>query len=109
MRKCASYRRDVARVAEVFCNQVDELAVAIVFRYRASALRINATRYLAVFVLIRCIPFDEAPHGIDFVESQQRRRCERAIANPGALIRTRSRLDGRTVLVDEDVCEIGAQ
>ena len=86
-----------------------ELAVAVVLGHRVGAALRRAARHLAVRELERRVPEQEVSRDVVLAEAQQRRRRQRAVADPRAGVRARSRLQRRAAAVDEDVAERGAQ
>ena len=90
-------------MAEIFHDEVDELAFAVVFRHRVGAAPVNATGNLPVGILVASVPEQEVAHGISVSETEQRGRGERSIANPGTFVRAGAGLDGGAITVDQDV------
>ena len=100
------------RVAGVAIHAVDEeqeFAGAVVFRHGIRAAPIDATRHLAVGELIARVPLQEFLCILLVAETQQHLRGHGAVTDPRALVRPRTRLNRRTVAVDQHVRERGAQ
>ena len=99
----------VAGVAIHAVDQEQEFAGAVVLRHGIRAAPIDATRHLAVGELIARVPLQEFLRVLLVAETQQHLRGHGAVADPRALVRPRSRLNSRTVAVDQHVRERGAQ
>ncbi len=98
----------IAREAHVFGDQPDELPMRVVLGNRIGTAVIHAAGHPAVLVLKRRVPVDVLAHDVGSAQTEQRGRGERAIADPRATVRTRTRLDGGRVAVDENVGERGS-
>src|SRR5882762_11684204 len=85
--------RLVSRVAIVLGHQINELAVTVILRHRRRPMLVDAARHLAVVVLVWRIPVDEILHILVVAEAEERGRCERAVADPGARVAARARLN----------------
>src|SRR5688572_889204 len=90
-------------MTEVFRHDMDELPVAVVLRYRIGASSVHATGDLSAGILEFGVPEDEIPDHLGVAEAKQRRAGQRAVPNPGALVGTRSGLEGGPVAIHEDV------
>ena len=70
---------------------------------------VDAARHLAVRELERRVPAQEVARDVVLAEPQQRRRRQRAVADPRARVGARPGLQRRAAAVDEDVGERRAQ
>ncbi len=93
--------RPVAGEPEVLHDRKDQLAVAVVLGEPVRSGAIDDTRDVAVGRLVRRVPADElARFGVP-PDAQQRRRHDRAVANPRPRVAPRARLQRRAVAVDQ--------
>src|SRR5687768_3619463 len=90
-------------MTEVFRDDMNEFAVAVVLRDRIGASPVHAAGDLAAGILEFGVPDDELPDYFGVAEAKQRRAGERAVADPRALVGARSRLKGGPVAIDQDV------
>ncbi len=99
----------VAGVAPIAGDGMDQLAVAVVFRHRVAAARVHAARHHAAVELVGRIPFQVLPHRVLAAQPQQPFGDHRAVADPAARIRARARLQARPHPRDQHVRQRGAQ
>ena len=99
-------RRAVPREPVVLAREVQELAVAVVLGDRVRAAPIHAARHLPVLELERREPPEEVARDGAVPQPQQGRGRESAVADPGAGVGARARLDGGSVAVDEDPAHV---
>ena len=99
-------QRAVAGVSVVLGDQPDELPVAVVLGDRVRPLVARAAGDLAVLVLERREPLDEVAHDVRMPHPEQRRRRERAVADPGTIVVARARLDRAAVAIDADPMDL---
>src|SRR5512134_2497622 len=81
-----SQQRFIARRAPNFGDEVNELAVAIVFRRWIGATAIDAAWYLAGLELIRRVPSQVLGSFLRSAKLDQPLGDHRAIADPGAIV-----------------------
>ena len=101
--------RAVAGEAKVLGDGEDQLAAAVVLGHRIGPALVHAARHLAVGVLAGREPLQELAHDLGVPHAQQRRRRERAVADPRPLVGARAGLDRGAVAVDQDPADLGAQ
>jgi hypothetical protein len=99
------HQAHVARVAVVLADQPHELPAAVVLGHRVGAAAVDAARHLAVGELIARVPADEVADVGGEAHLEERRRGDRAVADPRPRVGARARLDRRPVTVDERVGE----
>ena len=90
-------------------QQMDILAVGVIFRHRIGAAKIDAARHLAIGKEMVAIPIGKGDRGIIDPQTQQRVRHHRAVADPAAIIGAGARLERGAVAADENVGERRAQ
>ena len=99
----------VAGVAVQLGDREDQLAVAVVLRHRIAAAIVDAARHLAAVELVRRVPAQELLRHVFAPEPQQAFGDHRAVADPGARVGARARLQARAGAADQHVRQRGAQ
>ena len=97
--------RAVGAEAEALHHREDQLAVAVVLGAPVGAVATDAARHVAVGTLPAGVPAHEHARLRVAAEAQQRGDHRRAVADPGARVPTRTRLQGRAVALHEDVAD----
>jgi hypothetical protein len=93
----------VVREAPDLGDEVDELTVAVVLRDGIGAAAVDTARHLAVIVLVLGEPLRERFRILGVAEAEEDGGHQRAVADPGALVRTGAGLQRRAVAMDEHV------
>src|SRR5438876_7158887 len=95
--------RAVPGEAEVLHDGVDELALAVVFREPVGAVPVDAAGDGAVGSLMAGVPADVVPYLPGAAHAHQGRRHGRAVPDPRSRVAARTRLEGGSVAIDQDV------
>ena len=98
-------QRGIVRVAKDFGHEQDELAFTVVFGHGVGAARVDAARHLAIVELARRVPAKVFDGDIGVAKPEQGFTHHRAIANPRACVRPRSRPQHGAVARDQDMRE----
>ena len=84
MRPHLAQETDIARIAVILHQRVDQLAMAVMLGDRIGTAGIDTAGHLAIGELVGCVPLQELAHLFGVAHAEQRRRGQGAIANPGA-------------------------
>src|SRR5258706_49768 len=108
MRPDLAREGSIAGQPRVFGDEVDELAVTVVFIDRIGASLVDAAGDLAAGELVGREPADVVADVVVEAEAEQHRRRQRAVADPASPVVARAAANGRTVAAEEGVGDGGA-